>query len=305
MRLPNSCPHGWKITLAGSRFLRAAETRYAPIEGEGLGIAWALMDSKYFTLGCDDLIVTTDHKPLVKIFGDCALDEISNDRLLKLKQRTFMWRFHATHVPGKLIPASDATSRNPSLSTQSQPSSEWLSDASDMHIDAVNIDCDILASIQSSLNKVCAVTWERVKAATINDEHLQTLKSYIINGFPEKCCELPDSVKPYWNSRYDLSITDEVVLFGNRIVIPATLRSEVCSILHSAHQGTGGMNERAKATVFWPGITDAIQKRRKQCATCWRIAPSQQHLPPAEPFIPTSPFQAIATDYYKQGDTTI
>lgn len=37
---PGCCSTGWRITLAGSRFLRPAETRYAPIEGEALAIAW-------------------------------------------------------------------------------------------------------------------------------------------------------------------------------------------------------------------------------------------------------------------------
>ena len=32
--------------------------------------------SKYFTQGCDDLLVTTDHKPLVKILADRTLDEM-------------------------------------------------------------------------------------------------------------------------------------------------------------------------------------------------------------------------------------
>ena len=64
---PDCCTEGWRITLAGSRFLKSSETRYAPIEGEALAIAWALEDSRFFTLGCDDLMITTDHKPLVRI----------------------------------------------------------------------------------------------------------------------------------------------------------------------------------------------------------------------------------------------
>ncbi|KAK3790485.1 hypothetical protein RRG08_015954 [Elysia crispata] len=75
--LPDSCPEGWKITLAGSHFLNGAEQRYAAIEGEALAIAWGLEQTKYFTQGCQDLLVVTDHKPLTKIFGDRALDDIS------------------------------------------------------------------------------------------------------------------------------------------------------------------------------------------------------------------------------------
>ena len=87
-QLPGCCPSGWRITLAGSRFLQSAEGRYAPVEGEALAVAWALEQTRYFTQGCDDLVVVTDHKPLVKLLGDRTLDEIANTRLFRSKQRT-------------------------------------------------------------------------------------------------------------------------------------------------------------------------------------------------------------------------
>ena len=99
--------------MAGSRFLKPSETRYAPVEGEALAIVWALEQSKYFTRGCDDLLVSTDHKPLVKLFGDRTLDEIANMSLFRLKQRSLLWRFSIQHRPGKLNIAPDAMSRHP------------------------------------------------------------------------------------------------------------------------------------------------------------------------------------------------
>ena len=36
--IPDCCPGGWRITLAGSRFLTSAEQRYAAIEGEALAV---------------------------------------------------------------------------------------------------------------------------------------------------------------------------------------------------------------------------------------------------------------------------
>ena len=68
--VPGCCEHGWRITLAGSRFLKPAETRYAPIEGEALAIAWSLEHTKHFTQGQDNLVIVTDRKPLVKLFLD-------------------------------------------------------------------------------------------------------------------------------------------------------------------------------------------------------------------------------------------
>ena len=99
-RLPGCCDDGWRITLAGSRFLSGAEKNYAAVEGEALAVAWGLEQSKYFTQGCPDLLVVTDHQPLVKLFGDRTLDEIDNTRLFRLKQRTLPWYFEISYMPG-------------------------------------------------------------------------------------------------------------------------------------------------------------------------------------------------------------
>ena len=108
---PDCCKLGWRIVLAGSRFLSTTQQRYAPVEGEALAVAWALEQSKYFTQGCPSLIVVTDHEPLVKILGDRTLDEITNDRIFRLKQRTLPWSFKIYHLPGEKNLASNATSR--------------------------------------------------------------------------------------------------------------------------------------------------------------------------------------------------
>ena len=177
---PDCCNTGWRITLAGSRFLKNAEQRYAPIEGEALAIAWSLEDSKFFTLGCDNLIITTDHKPLVKILGDRSLDEISNSRIFRLKQRTLPWGFKTIHLPGKKIPASDATSRNPAISTFEAHTAEWLTDTTQNCIGSIddsddNMEESIIATNRISLEKINVITWDRVKEATLHDPYLQQL----------------------------------------------------------------------------------------------------------------------------------
>ena len=51
----NCCPDGWKLIYAGGRFNSPAESKYAPIEGELLGIAIALHKSRYLVQGHDNL----------------------------------------------------------------------------------------------------------------------------------------------------------------------------------------------------------------------------------------------------------
>jgi hypothetical protein len=110
--------NGWRIALAGSRFLSPAEKNYAPIEGEAPGAAWSLEQTRFFTMGCDNLLVVVDHKPLVKLLGDRRLDEIDNPRLFRIKQRTLMWKFSVEYQPGIHNYFADAVSLHPTTDTQ-------------------------------------------------------------------------------------------------------------------------------------------------------------------------------------------
>ena len=112
--IPFCCPSGWQITLVGSRFTHPAESRYAPIEGEALAVADALNKTRFFVLGCTDLIVAVDHKPLLKVLGNQSLENVHNSRLRNLKEKTLEFRFRMVHIPGIRNKAADAISRYPS-----------------------------------------------------------------------------------------------------------------------------------------------------------------------------------------------
>ena len=74
---PTCCTGGWKLVFAGGRFTTPCESKYSPVEGEALAIVVALYKTRYFVLGCDNLVVATDHKPLLKVFGDRQLTVLS------------------------------------------------------------------------------------------------------------------------------------------------------------------------------------------------------------------------------------
>ena len=101
--------------MVGCQFLTSAEQRYAPIEGHALALVWGLEQTKFFTLGCNNLSVVTNHKPLVKTFGDRALDEITNMRLFRLKQRALPWYYKIAHLSSATNYVTDAASCHPSL----------------------------------------------------------------------------------------------------------------------------------------------------------------------------------------------
>ena len=98
---PWCCQTGWKLTFASNRYTHNAEENYAPVEGEALIVAWALDKARHFVLGCNDLIVATDHKPLLKVLGDRKMEDIKNPRLYNLNEKTLPFLFRITHVLGK------------------------------------------------------------------------------------------------------------------------------------------------------------------------------------------------------------
>ena len=166
--LPDCCSNGWRVTLAGSRFPSSAEQRYAPIEGEALAIAWGLEQTKYFTQGCDNLIVVTDHKPLKKIFGDRTLDEISNTRLFQLKQRTLMWRFDIAHLPGSTNTAADAASRHPATS-------EFFATISGTERDSIDsLEEALLALVRQNTRDEMTLNWDEIARHTAVTLHSMT-----------------------------------------------------------------------------------------------------------------------------------
>ena len=292
--LPDCCDGGWRITLAGSRFLLSSEERYAPIEGEALAVAWGLEQSRYFTQGCENLLVVTDHKPLVKILGDRTLDEITNTRLFRLKQRTLPWFFKIAHLPGRTNFAADATSRHPAQSCDTSSAELSCIGATDL------FESEIATVIRREMEVLSTISWEEIQTETARDLSMNALRHTIESGMQHIDRSQPH-VAPFWQFRDGLYVSEGVIMYDDRVVVPPSLRQSVLSNLHAAHQGTSAMELRARTIVFWPGITADIHRTRAGCDTCNKNAPSQASTPstPANP--PSTPFEEVFADFFDFG----
>ena len=258
---------------------------------------YALHQTKYYILGCSDLTIATDHKPLVGILNDRSLTEIDNRRLLNLKEKTLAFKFNIIHVPGKKNAGPDAASRYPSPVSPSPNVSEINNtpcDFSDVADDGATV-----ASASNTLYAVTnVVTWDMVRQATSSDETLKNVSSLIHEGFPSDCRELSPELRPYHRISGSLYCSDGVILMGQRIIIPSSLRPSILEALHAAHQGISAMCARAADSVYWPNITTDISRIRNECGNCHRVAKSNPMQPPIDIIPPDFPFQKICSDYF-------
>ena len=298
---PCCCTDGWKLVLAGGRFTKPTESRYSPVEGELLAVADALYKSRHFVLGCDKLVVAVDHKPLLGLLNDKSLADIENPRLLMLKEKTLWFNFEVVWIAGSKHCGPDYMSRRTKEArldclmglARSTPSPEAVS------INELNIIDSVIGSLSSCLSteEVRAITFEEIKSEVAKDQEMLDL----IRAIEDKDTsdKFPDSVASYNRHRENLLVVDGVPMLGRRVIIPASCRKRVLESLHAAHQGSAKMLERAKHSVYWPGIVDDLEQTRKRCSICDRNAPSQAQMPPLPLELPEFPFQMIALDYFE------
>ena len=250
---PFCCKTGWKITLVGSRFTSGAESRYAPVEGEALAVIDALDKARHFVLGCANLIVAVDHKPLLKIFGDRSLEDIPNPRLRNLKEKSLRYHFRIVHIPGVRHAAADGVSCDPvGQATPLQLPDDVAHVLNDSnHPTPPGLPHDFFAGIRiddSDTVQVCSqsatppteviksVTWNDVRFATSSEPSMCQLIEMIQEGFPELPSDLPRELRPYHQLRENLTEFDGVCLYNDRVIIPTSLPDRVLEALHSAHQ---------------------------------------------------------------------
>ena len=156
-----------------------------------LAVAWAQHDTRFFTPGCRDLHIQTDHRAVVKLLGDKKLEDIDNRRLVNLKEKTLPWQFTISWVPGTAIPAPDATSRQP----QPQPEDEAFPIAlaaimtEEEHETDLAGDTEYAAVARLRAGELQAVTWERVQEETKGDGRMTELVEAIARGFNEAMLE--------------------------------------------------------------------------------------------------------------------
>ena len=96
--------------------------------------------------------------------------------------------------------------------------------------------------------------------------------------------------------RSELSVHEGMLIKGCQIVIPKSLRTEILSKIHEGHLGITKCRERAKQSVWWPGISGEIQRLVSSCSHCEQKMHTYRKEPIMSTPLPNRPFQMVGAD---------
>lgn len=80
---------------------------------------------------------------------------------------------------------------------------------------------------------------------TNNDEVLNAVKAIVQSRWPEDKRKLSPVVALFFDIRNELVVQDGFIFRGDRFVLPKPLQKNMLQALHSSHQGSNRINEKA------------------------------------------------------------
>ena len=275
--------NGQPVAFA-SRTLSAVEQRYAQIEKECLAIVFGCQKFSQYITRREKVTVESDHKPLQSIFKKSLL--CAPSRLQRMMLRLQRYNLEVVYKPGKQMFVADHLSR--AFLKDTGPEDEefqvFALELEAMNLfDTIEISCERLPQLQK---------------ATEQDPVMQTLKTTILIGWPERREEVPVQIREFWNYREELTLHNGIIFKNQRVIIPKALRPELTARAHSSHQGIEACLRRAKDVVFWPSMTKDIKEAVEKCEICAAFQAKNVKQPMQTHEIPDRPWSRVSSDLF-------
>jgi len=257
-----------------------------------LAIIFALKKFHQFLYG-RHFILVTDHKPLLALFNPGkATPALAANRLarwaLLLSQYDYSIEYRQTKDHGN----ADALSRLPA-------SSDKVFDGEEDEEDIETV-CSIKAI--KTLDQQLHSGTNSLAKESAKDPAISLAIRFSREGWPAtRPKDLPAedllSLQGLQKVASALSSIHSCLLYGNRVVIPKSLRGQVLTILHLGHFGMQRMKQLARTAVYWPGIDQEIADTCHSCTSCAEHQ-NKPEKPPVHPWmLPEKPWSRIHIDH--------
>ncbi|KAF0288433.1 uncharacterized protein FJT64_013210 [Amphibalanus amphitrite] len=98
--------------------------------------------------------------------------------------------------------------------------------------------------------------------------------------------------------RDELSVHGQLLLRGDRLVVPAALRERVLTNAHAGHQGVVRTKQRLRERFWWPRLDRQVRDLLKSCEVCSQHdGHVRRERPPLQPIpLPDGPWQRLMVD---------
>ena len=240
------CLQDGKPVEFAAKLLTTCPQRYSQIKKELLATLFACKRLKFYCFGQPNIKVETDHLPLIGLMKK-DINELS-PRLAAMRLELLTYPIELVFKPGTDMVLADTLSR-------ACPKNTNLCE--DLEVDPLLSVCSVVIRSEQVM--------EKYQRATSQDEELSVVMRYIQEGWPMHKKNCAGRARVYWNVRESLSVVVGVVFYSTRLVIPVSLRQEVLTSLHSAHQGVSKIMQRAVESVYWPGLKSRLEEK---CLAC-------------------------------------
>ncbi|XP_060800357.1 uncharacterized protein K02A2.6-like [Amyelois transitella] len=263
-------PDGERLVCCASRTLSQGERGYSQIDKEALAIVYGVTRHHQYLFG-RKFTLRSDHKALSYIFGPKkGIPQTAASRLQRYAVRLAAYDFDIEYVSTHKNGNADGLSRLPLLKGKAEPN---IGEASFLHF------------VEDSF----PLCYKDVAHELRRDKILCKIYGYIMSGWPMEITE--EQEKPYFYRRENLYIEHGCVLWGYRVVIPSSLRSQVLEEIHTGHMGVVRMKQVARNYVWWPRLDADIEERARSCAACREQRDSPPHSAPVPYSWPTEPWE--------------
>ena len=125
-----------------------------------------------------------------------------------------------------------------------------------------------------------------------------TMYRLTLNGWPNRIQEVPQIACHFWGTWDELTIENGILLKGDRVFIPLELYEKTLSDLHDNHRGIEKMRHFSQTTVYWPRIDADIANYVNHCKICTQHKAKQTVQPMLPRYVPDSPWQDLAADFF-------
>ncbi|UYV63325.1 K02A2.6-like, partial [Cordylochernes scorpioides] len=197
---------------------------------------------------------------------------------IRLNRNKCKFAMEELDILGHIVGSEDIFSRQPLSNTSDE---KWLEDY--VH--------KVLSITSEELQ---GLSLKEIKVCTEQDPLFQKLKDMVQKGvwpYP-----LNEEFKCFYKFKDELSIFDNLILKGSRILLPSKLIKRVLRIAHETHQGMTRTKQLLREKYFWINMDFDIENLIRNCPICVRNQPLINDQPLQIVPLPSKPWMKLGID---------